>query len=387
MSERKKTSLLSQLIPVMFAFFAMGFVDSIGTATNYVKESFNLSNRVASLCPSMVFFWFLVCSVPTGMLLNKIGRRKSVLISLAITVGALILPLIYYSFTSMMVVFALLGISNTIMQVSLNPLVANVVTKEKLASTMTFGQFIKAIASLVAPLLAAWFTARTGNWLWVYGVFAVEGVIALLLLGKTDIHEEPLQGPPSTFTQCLALLGNGAILLCFVGIVCHVGIDVGTNTSGPQLLMERLGWELKEAIFASGIYFMFRMSGCLAGSFLLAKFSPKVIFAVSVGLMLSAMGGLFLFHSKWPLYLCFALIGLGNANIFPVIFSQALMRVPHKQNEVSGLMIMGLIGGTVFPLLMGYAADALHSQSGSVLVMTCAVLYLCGLTLQIKKIS
>ena len=387
MTQEKKSSLMSQLVAVMFAFFAMGFVDSIGTATNYVKESFNLSNKVAGLCPSMVFFWFLVGSVPTGMLMNKIGRRKSVLISLIITLAALILPLIWYSFTSMMIVFALFGISNTIMQVSLNPLVSNIVSKEKIASTMTFGQFIKAIASLIAPFLAAWFAVNTGNWLWVYGVFAVEGIIAFVLLAKTAIHEEAPQGQPSTFSQCWALLANSTVLLFFIGIMFHVGIDVGTNTSGPQILMERLGWQLKDAIIASGIYFMFRMTGCFIGSFLLAKFSQKIIFAVSAGLILAAMGGLFVFQTKWPLYVCFAMIGLGNANIFPVIFSQALLCVPQKQNEVSGLMIMGLIGGAIFPLLMGYMADLMRSQTGSVIVLTVSILFLCGLTTKIKKIS
>ena len=385
MSQENKKTIIAQLIPVMLAFFAMGYVDSVGTATNYIKESFGLSNTMANLCPSMVFFWFLVCSVPTGMLMNKIGRRRTVLISLAVTLGALALPLAYYSFATMMIAFALLGIGNALMQVSLNPLVSNIVSKEKLASVMTFGQFIKAIASFIAPILAAWFAVHTGRWLWMYGVFAVEGLLALVMLAKTDIREEPIAGKASTFMQCLALLGNGTILLCFIGIMCHVGIDVGTNTSAPQILMDRLGWPLQQAIYATSIYFMFRTIGCFAGSFLLAKFSPKIIFGTSVMLMLCAMGGLFVFQAQWPLYVCIAMIGLGNANIFPVIFSQALLRLPEKQNEVSGLMIMGLIGGTIFPLLMGCAADAAGSQTGSVAVMTLAVVFLVIFTAKIKK--
>lgn len=387
MTEKKETSLVAKLIPVMLAFFAMGFVDSVGTATNYVKENFGLSNTVANLCPSMVFFWFLVCSVPTGMLMNKIGRRKTVLISLAITVAALVLPLVYYHFATMMLAFALLGIGNALMQVSLNPLVSNIVSGEKLASFMTFGQFVKAIASFIAPILAAWFAAKTGHWTWMYGVFALEALLAWGMLAKTEITETQAVGKTSTFTECLALLGNGIILLCFVGIMCHVGIDVGTNTAAPQILMDRLGWPLDKAIYATSIYFMFRTIGCFAGSFLLAKFPAKVIFGTSVGCMLVAMGGLFVFTGQWPLYVCIALIGLGNANIFPVIFSQALLRLPEKQNEVSGLMIMGLIGGTVFPLLMGLASDVMHSQTGSVAVMTVAVVYLVFLVTKIKKVA
>ena len=387
MTEKKESSLVAKLVPVMLAFFAMGFVDSVGTATNYVKESFGLSNTVANLCPSMVFFWFLVCSVPTGMLMNKIGRRKTVLISLGVTIAALVLPLLSYNFATMMIAFALLGIGNALMQVSLNPLVSNIVSGDKLASFMTFGQFVKAIASFIAPILAAWFAAKYQNWALMYGLFAIEGVIAFILLAKEDIKEEEITGKPSTFTECLALLGNGTILLCFVGIMCHVGIDVGTNTAAPQILMDRLGWPLEKAIYATSIYFMFRTIGCFSGSFLLAKLPAKVVFGVSVFFMLAAMGGLFVFQSQWPLYVCIALIGLGNSNIFPIIFSQALLQLPEKKNEVSGLMIMGLVGGTVFPLLMGFASDAMGSQVGSVAVMTVAVVYLLCLVAKIKKIA
>ena len=383
----KKSSLVSKLIPVMLAFFAMGFVDSVGTATNYVKESFNLSNTIANLCPSMVFFWFLVCSVPTGMLMNKIGRRKTVLISLGVTLAALALPLLNYSFATMMLAFALLGIGNALMQVSLNPLVSNIVSGDKLASFMTFGQFVKAIASFIAPILAAWCVAKFNNWTFMYIFFAVEALLALTMLAKEDIKEEEITGKPSTFTECLSLLGNGTILLCFIGIMCHVGIDVGTNTAAPQILIDRLGWTLDKAIYATSVYFIFRTIGCFLGSFLLAKLPAKIVFAVSVLFMLCAMGGLFIFSSKMAIYACIALIGLGNSNIFPIIFSQALLNMPAKKNEVSGLMIMGLIGGTVFPIFMGWASDALHSQTGSVAVMTVGVLYLMFLISKIRKIA
>lgn len=387
MSKQNKGSLISKLIPVMLAFFAMGFVDSVGTATNYVKDSFNLSNTIANLCPSMVFFWFLVCSVPTGMLMNKIGRKKTVLISLGVTLAALVLPLLSYSFITMMIAFALLGIGNALMQVSLNPLVSNIVSGDKLASFMTFGQFVKAIASFIAPILAAWCVAKFNNWTFMYIFFAVEAVLALIMLSKEDIKEEEITGKPSTFTECLSLLGNGTILLCFIGIMCHVGIDVGTNTAAPQILIDRLGWGLDKAIYATSVYFIFRTIGCFSGSFLLAKLPAKIVFGVSVLFMLCAMGGLFVFSSKMAIYTCIALIGLGNSNIFPIIFSQALLNMPKKKNEVSGLMIMGLIGGTIFPIFMGWASDALHSQTGSVAVMTIGVLYLMFLISKIRKIA
>ncbi len=386
MSEQKNNSLITKLIPVMLAFFAMGFVDSVGTAANFVKKDFALNNFQAFLCSSAVFFWFLIFSVPTGMLMNKIGRRKTVLISLWVTLGALLLPLIpVKSLTLLMVSFSLLGIGNALMQVSLNPLVSNIVTGDKLASTMTFGQFVKAIASWSATVIAPFLAAKYNNWTLMYAIFALECVLALIFLGKEKINEEEITGKPSTFAECLALLGDGTILLCFIGIMCHVGIDVGTNTAAPQILMDKVGLATEAAMKATGIYFIFRTIGCFAGSFLLSKISPKIVFAVSVVFMLLAMGGLFVFNTQTALFVCVALIGLGNSNVFPIIFSQAILHKPEKKNEISGLMIMGLIGGAIFPPVMGFMSDMMASQTGSVIVITVGVIYLLALVAKIKK--
>lgn len=217
-----------KIIPVILAFFAMGFVDLVGIATNYVKADFDLSDTVANLFPSMVFFWFLIFSVPTGMLMNRIGRRKTVLLSLIITTAALALPYLNYSFASMLVSFSLLGIGNTLMQVSINPLLSNIVRGEKLASSLTLGQFVKAIASFIAPLIAAWAAASFGDWKLLFPIFMAIAVIATIWLGLTQIKEEEIADKTSTIFQCLSLLGDRIILLSFLGIICHVGIDVST---------------------------------------------------------------------------------------------------------------------------------------------------------------
>ena len=190
-----------KIIPVILAFFAMGFVDLVGIATNYVKADFDLSDTVANLFPSMVFFWFLIFSVPTGMLMNRIGRRKTVLLSLIITTAALALPYLNYSFASMLVSFSLLGIGNTLMQVSINPLLSNIVRGEKLASSLTLGQFVKAIASFIAPLIAAWAAASFGDWKLLFPIFMVVAVIATIWLGLTQIKEEEITDKTSTIDR------------------------------------------------------------------------------------------------------------------------------------------------------------------------------------------
>lgn len=369
----------SKLAPVMLCFFVMGFVDLVGIASNFVKADLNLSDSTANFLPSLVFFWFLIFSVPTGMLMNKIGRRKTVLLSIAVTAFSLALPILGDSYPIMLCAFSLLGIGNALMQTSLNPLLSNVVSGDKLASNMTFGQFIKAIASFLAPYIATWGAAQAIpsfglGWRVLFPIYLIVSLISLLLLGITRIDEEA-PDKASSFIGCVRLLGKPFILLSFLGILCHVGIDVGTNTTAPKILMEQLGISLTEAGLATSFYFILRTIGCLSGSFLLRVVKPKPFFLVSVLFLLAAMIGLSVFHDKTMIYACIALIGLGNSNVFSIIFSQALFAEPEKKNEVSGLMIMGLFGGTIFPLLMGFASDSV-GQIGAVAVMSIGVVYL-----------
>lgn len=376
------------IVPVMFCFFAMGFVDLVGIASNYVKEDLALNDSTANILPSLVFFWFLIFSVPTGMLMNRIGRKNTVLLSLLVTLASLLMPLIDESFAVMLVAFSLLGIGNALMQTSLNPLISSIISGKHLASTLTFGQFIKAIASFLAPYLAMWgATAAMPSfgfgWKVLFAIYLVVGIAATLLLWATPIDEDGQRNSASGFADCLRLLGKPVVLLSFVGIMCHVGIDVGSNTTAPKILMERLGMTLNEAAFATSLYFIFRTVGCLTGSFILRVMNHRAFFTVSILMMALSMAGLAFGTSEAVLYTAIALVGYGNSNVFSLVYSQALLSVPDRQNEVSGLMIMGLFGGTVFPLLMGFAADA-AGQTGAVAVMAVGVVYLLTFIKNIK---
>ena len=381
-------SHLSNLVAVMLCFFAMGFVDLVGIASNYVKADLGLTDAQANIFPSLVFFWFLIFSVPTGMLMNRIGRRKTVLISLIVTFVSLLLPLFGEGYLLMLASFSLLGIGNALMQTSLNPLLSNIVSGDRLASSLTFGQFIKAIASFMAPYIAMWGAMHAIpefglGWRVLFPVYMIIAVVAILWLGSAKIEEEP-QDKASGYIDSIRLLAKPFVLMSFLGIMCHVGIDVGTNATAPKILMERLGMTLETAGFATSLYFVFRTAGCFTGTFILRKISSKTFFFIGVLCMLAAMAGLFFAETKAMIYICIALIGFGNSNIFPIIFAQALQNMPDKKNEMSGLMIMGLFGGTLFPLAMGFASDAI-GQIGAIMVMTVGVVYLCFYALKIKK--
>ena len=380
----KKDNMVLNLLPVLPAFFAMGFVELVGIASNYAKRDFALTDTWANMFPSMVFFWFLVGAVPTGMIMNKIGRRKTVLAGLFVTFLALLLPSYAYTLPVMVVSFCLLGIGNTIMQVSLNPLVSNLIKAEKLSGALTFGQFVKAIASFVAPILAGWGAVHYGKWQLLFPIFAVVSVLAVVLLARDKVQEEEITGKASSFSDCFGLLKNPLIVLCFLGIMCHVGIDVGTNVIAPKILMEKLGAALETAGYATSVYFLFRTIGCLTGSVALTKVSNRAFFLLSVLLMGAAVFMLWFGTGKAVLTAAVAMIGFGNSNVFSIILSRALLHDETKKNEVSGLMIMGLFGGTVFPLIMGRAVDIVGTQSAAIPVIGAGVLYLLALTPKIK---
>lgn len=373
------------ILSVMFCFFAMGFVDLVGVASNYVKADLNLSDSLANFLPSLVFVWFVLFSIPTGVLMNKIGRKKTVLLSLVVTLFSLLLPLFNNSLPVMLVAFSLLGIGNAIMQTSLNPLVTCVMKGGSLASTLTFGQFIKALASFSAPFIASWGAAAViptfgYDWRILFAVFLVVGIVATAVLFSVNI-DEPVADVANAsvgtqFGNAVKLLGNPIVLLSFLGIACHVGVDVGTNTIAPKILQERLGLALNDAAFATSVYFIGRTVGCFTGSIFLKMMKTKTFFIISVILMAIAMVLMYAGAEMYLLLAGFAIVGYGNSNIFSMCFANAMQSVPEKQNEVSGLMVMGLVGGTVFPFAMGIASDATGGQAGAVICMAVAVIYL-----------
>jgi len=384
----KQTSRIA-LLSVMLTFFTMGFVDLVGAASNHVQADLQLTESQTYFIPSLVFFWFLIFSVPTSTLMNRIGRKKTVLVSLGITLLSLLLPMFGNGYYLMLAAFSLLGIGNAIMQTSLNPLVSNIIAGDKLAASLTFGQFVKAIASFMAPIIMTWGAVAAMptfglDWRIIFVIYGVVGVLATVLLAFTHIQEEPIQTQASGFKDCLKLLAHPFVLICFLGIMCHVGIDVGTNTTAPKLLMERLGWTLDQAAFATSLYFIFRTIGCFSGSFILRWIRSRTFFGISAVMIIAAMVLMAVGQSQTMLYIGIALVGFGNSNIFPIIFSEALKAESGHQNEVSGLMIMGLFGGTIFPLIMGFASDAI-GVLGAVLVMVVGAMYLAFYTSKIKQ--
>ncbi|MDR0814208.1 MAG: MFS transporter [Bacteroidales bacterium] len=383
-TKNTNNSSLSKIFPVIFGFFIMGFVDLIGTAINYVKADFDLSDTMANMLSLSCFLWFLVLSIPTGMLMNKIGRKNTVLISFVFTFMGLLIPWIAYNFILVLIAFTLIGIGNTIIQVALNPLVTNVVAKDKLTGTLTLGQFVKAISSMLGPVVAAWLANTTLGWKYVFPVFGLVSVLAAVWLWTTRIHEEIGESKEISFGATLSLLKNNTILLFFIGILVLVGVDVGLNATLPKYLGERCQLPVEKADLLKTVYFFVRTIGAFAGGILLMKVSERIFYRYSVLLSFVGIVAILAASSLWSIMTCVVIIGLGYANLFAIIFSLALKQLPEKANEISSLLIVGVSGG-VMALLLGIVSDIFGSQWAAMLILAVIWLYMVYLIRTINK--
>lgn len=387
--ENKKTSIMV-ILPVMFGFFVMGFVDIIGMTINYVSADFtNLSASVVSLLASSCFIWFLIASIPTGLLMNRIGRKKTVLLSFLVQILAFLLVFIKYDYITTLIAFSLLGIGNTILQVAMNPLVSDVVPGDKLTGTLTIGQLVKAVCSLTGPIFVSWFASATfGDWKVIFPVYALITLLGFIWLMLTKVEEEKIENADTTtFATSLRLFSDKYRLAFFIGILVLVGADVGVNTCFPKYLQDTCGLDLNEAALDNSVYFFTRTVGALIGGILLMKVSESKFFNISVIVALVGLAGLIVFRGYWSSMIFVSVFGLGYSNLFAIIFSMALKRRPDRVNDVSALLVMGVAGGGVLPPIMGLITQTTGNQWSAILVIAIVWLYLFALMGRIKNVS
>ncbi len=371
---------INQFLPVMFGFFVMGFIDLIGIASNYIKQDFQLSDTVANLILIMVYVSFVLFSIPTGILMGKIGRRKTVFASIVITSIALFVPMASYNFVTILLALAMLAVGNTMLQVSLNPLVGDIVPDSKLASSLTFGQFIKAISSFLGPVLAGGAALYLGNWRYLFPLFGGISVLAAVWINAVIITETGNVGQKGSFMDSFRLLGDRIILGLFIGILLVVGIDVGLNVSIPKYLMFKGNMPLAKAGLGISLYFAAKTAGAFFGAILLSRIQVNKFYTVTVFLALISLTFTLLVPSLLGVYIGIFLLGLTVSNIFSIIFSKALQHKPDYRNEISGLMMMGIIGGAIVPLVMGIISDSLGQTTGKLVLGICMVYLLINST-------
>lgn len=371
-----KTGLVRTL-PVFMSFIVMGFVDIVGVATGFIKKDFGLTDDLAQLIPSMALFWFFVMSVPSGILQDKYGKRRMLNIGMLLTGLGMVIPFFHYSFPVMLASFIVLGIGNTIVQVSANPLLHDVAPREKYASYMSLSQFIKAIVSLLGPIITTLMASAFGNWKLVFGIYALTSVLSVIWLYFTKIEESKSTHGVATFRSCFSLLRNKFIVVMVLGIFMLVGCDVGMNSNIANFLQNNFGLTLERASLGISLYFAALMIGRFSGAIILNWISSRKFLLLTAIVALVSLGAMLVVKSVVVVQVAIFMVGLGSANLFPLIFSIAVEKMPDRANEVSGLMIMAVSGGAFLPPLMGLVSTNV-GITASFLVLVAAMIYLVG---------
>lgn len=378
---------ISKISPVLMAFFVMSFVDLVGIGVDRVSKDMSLSATVAQLIPSAAFLWFFILSVPVGVLQSRLGKKAMLNIGMGVTALGLLFPFFFYSFATVLVGFALLGIGNTIVQVSANPLLVDVVPGNRASSFLSFSQFVKAIGSMIGAPLAGFFAIQFGNWKLLFLIFGIVSILTVLWLGSAKIEETRVEGYKATFASSFKLLKTGFVLLLVLSIFLVVGVDVGFNSNSGQFLIKQFGIDPTKAEWGRSVYFLGRMLGTFAGAIILTKFSSRKFFMWTSVLGIICLVAILLVKSTVLAWGLVFLIGLAVANIWPLVFSIAVERYPDRSNEISGLVMMAISGGAVIPLLVGWISDLSSIAWGITLLIACMIYLLAVSVYCLKKQS
>jgi fucose permease len=348
-----KSIKINHLIPLLVAYVVMGFVDIVGVSTGFIQRDFNLPDDSAQLIPAMVFLWFFLLSVPIGLLQEKFGRRKMLNLGMFISGLGMILPFIHYSFPVMLSAFIFLGIGNTIVQVPINPLLHDVVPREKYSSFMSFAQFIKAISSLMGPVITTFVAINFGNWKLVFAVYAAVSFLTVLWMSFTSIEESKPEREAASFKSSVKLINNSFVFFLVLGIFLSVGAEVGINSNLANYLLNIFHISLEDASLNISIYYTALMIGRLSGALLLNWVIPRKFLLYTAILALTGILILVFSPTLTIAKIAIFITGLGSANLFPIMFTININKNPDRANELSGLMIMSVVGGAVIPPLMG----------------------------------
>ncbi len=383
-----KTISYKRVIPVFMTFFVMSFCDIVGISVDRVKLDLQLSNSLAQLIPMAVFFWFFFLSVPTGILQDKYGKKNVLNFGIFITLLGLVVPYFFYTYIMVIFGFALLGIGNTIVQVSANPLLIDVIPSDRKSSLLSLSQFIKALGSIIAAPLAGWLASQYGDWKLIFIVFGTTSLLSMLWLGSVPINESRNIEKRASILSSFGLLKNSFIAIMVLCIFLVVGIDVGVNSVSGQFFLEK--FNSKQVLAESGrsLFFLGKMLGTFLGAILLLRLPSKSFFIGSSLLGTVALLSFSFAPSEGVALVVLFIIGIGIANIFPLAFSLAVDRLPERTNEISGLMIMAISGGAVLPPFMGWISDVAGVMTSSFfLVAACAIILVVSLQIRNKKVT
>ncbi len=363
--------------PIFLAFLVMGFGDVSGPLTSQLQSDFSLNNFQAGMVTFMAFIMFGLLSVPLGLYQDRKGRKHVLMLGLLAALIGMVLPILghYESFILILGGLLFLGTGVTMLQVAGNPIMRDVSPEGKYSRNLSFGQFVKAIGSLsgsLIPIVAARYWGL--DWKILFPIYGGVMMVVLLILLVTRIEEHAEKEKPATLKSCFGLLRNPYVLMMVVGIFLYVGAEVSMSAKLPNFLEAKFDYNIKEkGLFGTLFFFISLMTGRFLGAVILNWISPRKFLIITSILSLAGIAGLFFASSQVLAFVFIFTIGLGFANIFPLIFSITVDALPERSNEISGLMITAIIGAAIVPVLFGVLADLFGIMAGFVVPGLCVV--------------
>lgn len=367
---------------IMLTFFVISFITNIiGPLIPDIIKGFHLSLTLVALLPFAFFIAYGVMSIPSGMLIEKYKEKKIMVAAFIVAFSGSLLLAVAPNYLTAVGSLFIIGCGMAMLQVVINPLLRTSGGEEHYAFNSVLAQLIFGLASFLSPLVYSFIVLHRNNavssllhrlvpqglpWISLYWVFAVICllmvlIIALMRFPKVELSKDEKTGPVQTYVQ---LFKKRIVLLYFIAMICYVGTEQGIANWISQFLSSYHGYDPQTTGAQNVAYFWGLMTaGGIAGLFLLKIMdSRKVLISFTILALISL--SLALFGPANISLLAFPAVGFFASVMYPIIFSLALNSVSEHHGSFSGIIVTGIIGGAVVPLIIGWLGDQFGLRTG-----------------------
>jgi MFS transporter, FHS family, L-fucose permease len=373
---------------IMLTFFVISFLTNIiGALIPDIKSGFHLSLTEVAILPFAFFIAYGVMSIPSGILNEKYKEKKIMVIAFVVSFLGSLLLVLFPNYSSYIISLFLIGCGMAMLQVVINPLLRTSGGEENYAFNSVLAQLIFGAASFISPQVYSYLVVNLANkgnidpvqkifasivppnlpWISLYWLFTVVSLIMFIVIlvsrfPKVILSKDEKAGALKVH---LDLLKKRIVILFFIGMFCYVGTEQGTANWISQFLYEYHHYDPQTTGASAVAYFWGLMTaGGVLGLFLLKIMdSAKVLIAFTILAIITLSIGLFTANDRVALY-AFPIVGFFASVMYPIIFSLALNSIEEHHGAFSGILLTGIIGGAVIPLVIGAIGDHFGLRTG-----------------------
>ncbi len=357
-----------QLVSIIFlTFFVISFISNIiGPIIPDLIRTFDLNLTLVSLLPFAFFIAYGVTSIPAGILLETFHEKKVMLMAFGLaSLGSLLIVFSPHYLTALLSLF-LIGSGMAMLQVVINPLLRTAGGEENYANYSVWAQLIFGFASFLSPLVYQFFIGIHLPWLSLYILFIGISVMMMLITLGTHFPEVEIaeDEKPGAIDIHLELFKNKQVILYFIAMLCYVGTEQGIATWISQFLQTYHGLNPQtDGADTISYYWGLMTAGGVLGIVLLKLLDSRIILVAFTFLAMISLA-LGLYGNAEAAVIAFPLVGFFASVMYPIIFSLALNSVTEHHGSFAGIIVTGIVGGAIFPFIVGGIGDILGLKTG-----------------------